>query len=121
LKEDEIMSDQITKKDLQQVVDGINRRAGHPEGTGAYTEYEEGIARSTLGWYYLQGEYGGWKLYQKVNRAGGVRDVLGVGAVPKRIAYYLMRAYARGLDDGIVDSHYSVAKITERASGEVNS
>jgi len=112
------MSEAITRKDLEQVVAGINRRAGHAEGTGAYTEYEDGVATSTLGWYYLQGEYGGWKLYQTVNRGGGVRDVLGIGAVPKRIMFYLMRAYARGLDDGIVDSHYSVAKITERAAAE---
>ena len=115
-----IMSGTITKTDLTRMVRGLNNRVGHPEGVGSYTEYEEGTARATLGYYYLQGEWGGWKLYQIITKTGGVRDVFGCGAVPKRVMYYLLRAYATGLDDGRPDAHYQVEKIVERANKGVD-
>ncbi len=114
------MSGAITKTDLNRMVGGINLRAGHPEGVASFTEYEEGVARSTLGYYYLQGEWGGWKLYQIITKSGGVRDVFGCGAVPKRVMYYLLRSYATGLDDGGPDSFYRIDKIVERANKGVD-
>lgn len=94
------MADRITKSDLDQVLMGINLRHGHPAGTGMYSEDADGIARPTVGWYHLVGEWGGWKLVQTINDGGGRRDVFDIGAVPKRVMYYLLRAYSRGMDSG---------------------
>jgi hypothetical protein len=88
-----IMSGAITKTDLNRMVGGINLRAGHPEGVASFTEYEEGVARSTLGYYYLQGEWGGWKLYHEIGwgsrcirvRCGSeTRHVLSVAIIRNR-------------------------------------
>jgi len=92
------MADKITKADLDQMLRGINVRHGHPDGTERYTEGSDGVARPTVGWYSLTGEWGGWKLVQTINSDGGRRDVLGIGAVPKRVMYYLLRAYSSGMD-----------------------
>ena len=92
------MAERISKADLDQMLRGINLRHGHPAGTERYTEGSAGVARPTVGWYHLVGEWGGWKLAQTINADGGRRDVLGIGAVPKRVMYYLLRAYSSGMD-----------------------
>ena len=84
----------ITQKDLESIVNRINRTANMP--MNAYTrEGDRNVAN--VGHYYVSGAYGGVQLLQIVNEAGGVRTITS-GYCPKRELYYQMHAFLRGLE-----------------------
>jgi hypothetical protein len=77
----------ITEKDLQAVVDRINRTTGSPMKWG------------DVGNYQLDGAYGGWRLVRVVNKSGGVTDITS-GYRSKRDVYDLMHSWLRGWEAG---------------------
>ena len=85
----------ITTKDLQAVVDRINKITGSP--TTSYTKTDEGF-RANINNYHLSGAYGGYALHRMCNDGGGVNDIFG-GFRPKRELYDLLHAYLKGLSD----------------------
>ena len=85
----------ITEKDLQAVVNRINRTMGTP--LAPYTRDESGKYTANVGNYHLSGAYGGWALHQMGNESGGIRDVLRGGHVPKRDLYNQMHAFLEGV------------------------
>lgn len=85
----------ITEKDLQKVVDRINRETGSPMTT--YTKTADGKHSANVGNYHLDGAYGGWKLVRMDNQSGGIRNVTD-GFVPKRELYDLMHAILTGME-----------------------
>lgn len=105
------MSTRITDRDLQAVVDRINRITGSP-ATPYTRELDPPLSgpalakgetrpysrRANIGNYHLSGAYGGVALHRMENSGGGVSDVLRVGHVPKRELYGLMQAFIAWLD-----------------------
>ncbi len=84
----------ITDKNLQAVVDRINRTTGSPM---AYRGDDGVIA---VGHYTLSGAYGGVSLHRICNTSGGCSDVFGCGHIPKRALYDLMHAWIKGFETG---------------------
>lgn len=80
----------VTKKDLEYLVDRINRDANTP-----IQPYIDGIVQP--GNYHLSWAYGGVKLVQICNEGGGERDITS-GYGTKRELYYQMQAFLRGLE-----------------------
>ena len=88
------MSNRITKRDLQNVLDRINEATGQKlEG---WTKDETGRYRANVGTYVLDWCYGGVRLSQLVTPSGGERDITGRGT--KRETYHAMRAFLAGLE-----------------------
>ena len=87
----------ITEKDLQGVVDRINRVTKSPEAT--YTKID-GKYKANVGNYHLSYAYGGVSLHRINNEGGGISDVFRCGHVPKRELYQRMQAFISGLDQG---------------------
>ncbi len=86
----------ITENDLQAVCDRINRTLGTP--LTPYSKVVGGTPRPNGNAYHLSYAYGGASLHQMMPTGTGVRDVLGVGHVPKRELYEMMHAFLRGID-----------------------
>jgi len=93
------MTTRISTKDLQAVVDRINRLTGSPMYMYNMTEDEngKGIYKASIGNYHLSGAYGGYSLHRMDTDGGGVQDVLGCGHLAKRDLYDRMHAFIRGL------------------------
>jgi hypothetical protein len=87
----------ITDKDLQAVVDRINRIMKTP--MQPYAKDASGKMRAQIGNYHLSHAYGGVCLHQMSNASGGVRSILHSGYVPKRELYNAMHAYIAGLEE----------------------
>ena len=87
--------DRITQKDLQYVVDRINRITGSPM---APWKREGDKMTAQIGNYHLSGAYGGVCLHRITNEGGGVTCPIGMGHVPKRELYERMHAYIAGLE-----------------------
>ena len=81
----------ITNKDLQAVVDRINRVTGSPA-----LPYVDGKAQ--IGCYHLSHAYGGVCVHRMHNEHGGVSTPIVHGHVHKRTLYELMHAWLRGRD-----------------------
>ena len=88
----------ITERDLEALVERINRTAGTP--TEMYTRNPDGTFTPNARNYHLSGAYGGYALHQLGGEGTGTRDVLGSGHVPKRELYNRMSAYVNGLESG---------------------
>lgn len=92
----------VTEKDLQAIVDRINRMMGTPMAPYAKADAlnGKGGARmvAQIGNYHLDHAYGGVQLCQMVNDGGGVRDVLYSGHVPKRELQTAMFAFICGIE-----------------------
>lgn len=95
---------QITKANLQAVVDRINRVTNSPI---QYFEYVivPGVIPIrkpviNVNHYHLDWAYGGVNLCRTCNTSGGVRDIFSSGHMPKAKLYDLMHAYLKGFDDG---------------------
>lgn len=84
----------ITDKDLQAVVNRINRESKSPAEPYAKVG-DEHVAQ--IGCYHLSHAYGGVALHRMYNESGGVEDVLG-GHMPKRELYECMHAWIRGYE-----------------------
>lgn len=89
----------ITEANLEAVVARINRITNSP--ATPYTRGDDGRNRANVGNYHLDSAYGGFSLHRMENEAGGARDVLRCGHVPKRDLWNLMHAYITGLDDSV--------------------
>ncbi len=88
----------ITDKDLQAVVDRINRTTSSP--LTSYTKGTDGHLKANGGNYHISGAYGGVCLHRMVNDGGGVTDVFQCGHIPKRELYTMMQSFLRGIDAG---------------------
>lgn len=92
------MRERITQKNLQAVIDRINRITDSPETP--YTKTPEGKFIPNLGNYHLSMAYGGYNLHRIDNDSGGVTCPLGTGHVTKKELYKLMHAFINGLYAG---------------------
>jgi hypothetical protein len=109
------VSTQTTKRDLEQAVRVINRRAGIvgdvwrrvcapgcPVDDASVPEPKHHTLAcrnvATVGAYYLDGAYGGWALYRVVSESGGVEDVFRCGHRAKRELYLMLEAFLDGWD-----------------------
>ena len=88
------MSNRITVKNLQAVVDRINRELDRP--LEPYTKQPDGTYKANLGCYHLDSAYGGYALHCLDNDSGGVRDTLG-GHMPKATLYEALHAFLCGV------------------------
>ena len=84
----------ITKQDLKKVLDRINKATDHK--LDAWTKDSTGRYRANVGTYVLDWCYGGVRLSQLCNEAGGERDITGRGT--KRETYERMHAFLTGLE-----------------------
>lgn len=107
--------DRITDKQLQAIVDRINRMLGMP--AAPYVKVgDKHVAQ--IGNFHLDHAYGGVSLARMVNDGGGISNVLGVGHVTKRDLADRMYAFIRGLEMG--KEHSTARQALQRiADGEV--
>jgi hypothetical protein len=82
----------VTEKQLQAIVDRLNRVTNSP-----MEPYIKGKAQP--GNYHLSHAYGGVCLHRMFNEGGGVSSPLSIGHVPKRELLNLMHAYICGLNE----------------------
>lgn len=92
------MRPRITDKQLQYLVDEINRATGNPRDPWTAREYPETGYKANIGNYHLSGAYGGVSLHQICSDGGGVHDTFRCGHIPKRELYERMRAFLDGLN-----------------------
>lgn len=85
----------ITDKDLQGVVDRINRVTKSP--TVSYMQVD-GKLVAQVGNFHLDYAYGGVSLRRMVTDVGGCDNVLSIGYVTKGELYRLMHAFIRGIE-----------------------
>jgi hypothetical protein len=86
----------ITDKDLQAVVDRINRMTKSP--MTPYVKRENGSYEAQIANYHLSHAYGGVCLHRMHNESGGVSSPLSCGHIPKRDLYERMHAFVKGLE-----------------------
>ena len=89
------MTNRITDKHLQAVIDRINRITGSPM---EYMTVTDGKRVINIGHYHISGAYGGVCLHRTMNDSGGVNCPIGQCHVPKRDLYERMHAFIAGLE-----------------------
>lgn len=87
----------VTIKDLQSIVDRINRITNSP--MEPYTKTPDGKYKANVGNYHLSQAYGGVDLHRMSNEAGGVYTPLNCGHVSKRELQKLLFSYISGLTE----------------------
>lgn len=87
---------QITKAQLEAVVERINRLTNSP--LSSYTIDSAGKYTANIGNYHLDWAYGGVKLVRMQSEGGGISDVLHAGYCSKRECYQLMHAFINGVE-----------------------
>jgi hypothetical protein len=92
----------ITEKQLQAVVDRINRTLGTP--MAPYSKDADGKYLPCGSAYLLDMAYGGYALHQMMPTGSGERDTLGCGHVTKRELWDRMHTFLTGLDAAKVQS-----------------
>jgi len=81
----------VTEKQLQAVVDRLNRITGSP--------LEPYVGREAqIGNYHLSHAYGGVCLHRMYNEGGGVTSPLSTGHIPKRELLGLLHAFINGIE-----------------------
>ena len=85
----------ITEKQLQAVVDRLNRITGSPLEPYAKVG---GAYAAQVGNYHLSHAYGGVCLHRMHNEGGGVSSPLSTGHVSKRELLGLLYAYVNGIE-----------------------
>ena len=90
------MSNRITKKRLQSIVDRLNRITGSP--MAPYVTMYSGKSEAQVGNYHLSHAYGGVCLHRMNNSEGGVSSPLSTGHIPKRELQGLLCAYIAGIE-----------------------
>lgn len=75
-------SNRITQKQLESLVNHINKVSGTP--TEPYTRQEDGTYKANIGNYHLDYAYGGVKLVKMTNENGGITAVSSGGYGTKR-------------------------------------
>lgn len=93
------MANIITVKNLQAVVDRINKATDSPAEQYYRNDTGKAIA-ANIGNYHLSGAYSGYALHRTVNASGGIRDISNSGYMSKRALYDLMHAYLAGYEAG---------------------
>lgn len=88
--------DRITNRDLQGVVNRLNRMTGNP--LEPWTRDDAGKLRANIGNFHISGAYGGVQLHQMMSDGGGVRTVLSTGYCSKRELYHAIHNFLDGLD-----------------------
>lgn len=91
------MNKRVSVKDLEAIVDRINRMTGSP--ATSYTKNESGKYVANVGNYHLSEAYGGYALHRMHNESGGVEDVLRCGHVPKAELQRLLFAFICGIEN----------------------
>ncbi len=91
------MSDRITEKHLQGLVNYINELTNSP--LEPWTRDEKGF-RANIGNFHLDGAYGGVQLVRMCSDGGGITQPLGGGFVTKRELYNKMTVFIRGIEEG---------------------
>ncbi len=81
----------VTEKQLEAIVDRINRITGSPSAP-----YIDGKAQ--VGNYHISHAYGGVALHRMYNEGGGVTSPLSTGHIPKRELAALMYAFINGIE-----------------------
>ena len=89
------MSNRVTEKDLQAIVNRLNRMTNSP--MKPYKKDASGHFKAQIGNYHLSHGYGGVCLHRMVNGSGGVTTPVLLGHVPKRILQDAMFAYIQRL------------------------
>ena len=84
----------ITEKQLQAVVDRLNRITGSP-----LVPYVG--RKAQIGNYHLSHAYGGVCLHRMYNEGGGVTSPLSTGHIPKRELMGLLHAYINGIESQV--------------------
>jgi hypothetical protein len=98
------------KRDIQPVVDRINRTFNMP--LAPYTKGADGKFTANIGNFHLSQAYGGVCLHRMVGEGGGVTDVLSCGHVPKRELQTAMFAFLRGIE--LKEEHATCALCGQR-------
>jgi len=88
------MADRITNKDLEYLVNELNKVTGNAEHP--YT-YVEGKYTANIGNYHISGAYGGVALEQIVTDGGGTKRISNQGYGTKRELYNFLQAYLSGI------------------------
>lgn len=96
MKEENKMNKRITEKDLQCVVDRINRITNNPLATYKRTN---GKLEAQKGNYHIDHGFKGYSLSRVSNIGGGTSDILGNGHKSKQELFYLMQAFIAGLQE----------------------
>ena len=81
----------VTEKQLQAIVDRLNRITGSP-----MEPYVDGKAQ--IGNYHLSHAYGGVCLHRMFNEGGGVSSPLSTGHISKRELMGLLYAFISGIE-----------------------
>ncbi len=90
------MSRRVSIKDLESIVERINRITDSP--LTSYVKSKDGKYTAQIGNYHLDGAYGGYALHRMHNEGGGIEDVLRVGHVSKPELQRLLFAFINGLE-----------------------
>ena len=88
--------ERITEKQLEAVVERINRMTGSP--LASYTKQADGSLKANIGNYHLDYAYGSVGLVRMHNESGGVESIISLDT--KRGLYNRMHAYCAGLSQG---------------------
>lgn len=91
------MTNRTTQKDLQAVVDRINRITNSPLIPWK-RENNRNVAQ--IGNYHLDGAYGGYDLHRMQNEGGGCESLFH-GHYSKRELYNRMQSFIKGLEVSI--------------------
>lgn len=91
------MSNRITQKQLELLVEHLNKITNSPK---SYSLEDRTTGKHTIlvGHYHLSGAYGGWMLARTCNDGGAIETPLGAYHRPKRELYNELRAFIRGIE-----------------------
>ena len=90
------MTTRTTQKDLDGLVNRLNRITGSPL---TYSDKQpDGQFKSNIGHYHLDQAYGGTKLARVCNDSGGISCPLSMGYETKKDAYYMIAAFIAGIE-----------------------
>jgi len=76
----------ITKKQLENKIDWLNKLTGNPEKP--YNRVD-GKMTANVGNYHLYCAYGYYNLHQMCNESGGATDIFNYGGTKKELAMYI--------------------------------
>jgi hypothetical protein len=96
------MSNRVTDKGLQCIVDRLNRMTNSP--MQPWAKDENGVYHAQIGNYHLSHAYGGVSLHRMVSDGGGVTEPVRCGHIPKRELQSAMFAYIEGLQQDTLRS-----------------
>jgi len=90
------MSKRITEKELQSLVDRLNRIAGVP--LEPYSKNKREQWNANIGNYHLDYSYGGVNLLRMISIGGSCEKPLATGWTTKRELYQNIHSYLNGMD-----------------------